>query len=444
MRTFLQFSIEHPDDFTNRLLRWGSSFRYLSFMNSNKDSRISGRVESNSYDLIAAIGAASILSGKNPDRFEALKEYHFQKQDWLFGHLSYDLKNQTENLSSENEDGICFPEIHFFQARYLFLLKGNHLSIGYLGELSDEKEIRALFFSISNDGSERKKEMKLPVSGIAVTPKIKREAYIETVHKIKQHINLGEVYELNFCMEFFAEGIEINPVDTYLRLNEISKSPFSVFYRLDDRFLLSASPERFLKKSGNRLLSQPMKGTCRRGASEAEDKRLKDQLSLSRKEQNENVMIVDLVRNDLSRSAKRGSVVVEELFGVYSFKQVHQMISSISAELEPDIHFVDAIKYAFPMGSMTGAPKVKAMELIEQYESTRRGLYSGAVGYLTENGDFDFNVVIRSILYNHSANYLSFTVGSAITSQSDAQQEYEECLLKAKAMLETLNHAGAI
>jgi para-aminobenzoate synthetase component 1 len=152
----------------------------------------------------------------------------------------------------------------------------------------------------------------------------------------------------------------------------------------------------------------------------------------------ENLMIVDLVRNDLAKSSKPGSVKVEELFGIYSFKQLHQMISTVSSIKRENVDPVEVIKNAFPMGSMTGAPKIRAMELIEKYETTKRGVYSGASGYFTPEMDFDFNVLIRSIFYNDTANKLSFQVGSAITYDADPEYEYKECLLKAKAIFEIL------
>jgi para-aminobenzoate synthetase component I len=273
---------------------------------------------------------------------------------------------------------------------------------------------------------------------VQVRPRISREHYLAQVEKIKKHIKLGDVYEMNFCQEFYAENAAIDPGDVYRELNAISATPFSAFCRLNDHYLLCASPERFLSKSGSRLVSQPIKGTARRGITPAEDEQLKKALAASEKERSENVMIVDLVRNDLSRIAKRGSVKVDELFGIHTFEQVHQMISTVSAEVKEDISFIDIIRATFPMGSMTGAPKVRAMQLIEEYESSKRGLYSGAVGYIDPSGDFDLNVVIRSILYNSASRYLSFTVGGAITDRSDAGQEYEECMIKAAAMLRVL------
>jgi para-aminobenzoate synthetase component 1 len=218
----------------------------------------------------------------------------------------------------------------------------------------------------------------------------------------------------------------------------LSKAPFSCYFKFDGKYLLSASPERFLKKQGSKLISMPIKGTARRGKNIEDDLALRRKLLADQKERSENVMIVDLVRNDLSRSSVEGSVKVEELFGIKTFPQVHQMVSTITGVLRDDVHFVDAIRNAFPMGSMTGAPKVRAMELIEQYEKSKRGLYSGAVGYITPEGDFDFNVVIRSLLYNSLNHYLSFHVGSAIVFDSAPEKEYEECLLKAKALIQVL------
>lgn len=193
-----------------------------------------------------------------------------------------------------------------------------------------------------------------------------------------------------------------------------------------------------MAKRGNKLISQPIKGTAKRGVNEVEDEALKQELRTQAKELQENVMIVDLVRNDLTRSAKQGTVKTEELYTIHSFKQVHQMISTVVCELRDDIGAVEAIKNTFPMGSMTGAPKFSAMQLMEQYELTKRGVYSGAIGYFDPDNDFDFNVVIRSLLYNSAENYLSFHAGSAITYHADPEKEYDECLLKAKAIMEVL------
>ncbi|HMG82080.1 MAG TPA: anthranilate synthase component I family protein, partial [Ferruginibacter sp.] len=242
-------------------------------------------------------------------------------------------------------------------------------------------------------------------------------------------------YELNFCQEFYAEPASIDPIAVYQQLTKLSPNPFAALYKLNDRYCLCASPERYLKKMGETVISQPIKGTAKRDlANKLLDEERKTSLLNSNKERSENVMVVDLVRNDLSKICQEGSVKVDELFGIYSFPQVHQMISTVSGRLQNDIHWVDAIKATFPMGSMTGAPKKRVMELIEKYEQTKRGLFSGSIGYINPEGDFDFNVVIRSILYNSNTQYLSFQTGGAITFYSNAAEEYEESLLKAEAI----------
>ena len=257
---------------------------------------------------------------------------------------------------------------------------------------------------------------------------------------MQKHILLGDIYEANYCMEYFAEQASINPLTVYSNLNTISQAPFSVFLKLDKQFLLSASPERYLKKIEQKVISQPIKGTAKRNENPEEDAALIERLKNDPKEQAENVMIVDLVRNDLSKTAIKNSVKVTEQCAIYSFKQVHQMISTIESEVDLDVSVAKLLKSTFPMGSMTGAPKVSAMQIIEKLENTKRGLYSGSVGYCTPNGDFDFNVIIRSILYNAQNKYLSFSVGSAITAASDVEKEYEECKLKANAMFSVLKN----
>jgi para-aminobenzoate synthetase component 1 len=274
---------------------------------------------------------------------------------------------------------------------------------------------------------------------IELKQRVSREEYIEKVKKIQEHIVAGDVYELNYCVEFYAEQVTLHPLQAYLELTRLSPTPFAGFLKLNQQYLLCASPERFLKRSADKLYSQPIKGTARRSSNPAEDEQIKADLLACEKERAENLMIVDLVRNDLARSSETGSVQVDELFGIYSFKQVHQMISTVSSTIRKEVHPIDAIAHAFPMGSMTGAPKVMAMQLIEQYEQTKRGLYSGALGYLAPNGDFDLNVVIRSIQYNAATGYVNFMVGSAITYDAVPEKEYEECLLKAKAMMQALN-----
>ena len=268
-------------------------------------------------------------------------------------------------------------------------------------------------------------------------PRITKEEYISKVNLLKKHIHRGDIYEVNFCQEFYAENVELNPLHVFQKLMQRSATPFASFLKMEDKYLLSASPERFLKKEGSKVISQPIKGTAKRSDNIIQDEKNKTALFESIKERSENVMIVDLVRNDLSTIAATGSVKVEELFKVYTFPQWHQMISTISAEVDSDVSSLEIIKKCFPMGSMTGAPKLSAMKLIEEYESFKRSIFSGAVGYFNQS-DFDFNVVIRSLVYNAERRVLSLSVGSAITANCDADQEYEECMVKASVLLEIL------
>ncbi len=390
------------------------------------------------FDKLIAVGCVEeFIINDSIDLFEHLQQFYDKRKGWLFGYITYDIKNNIEQLCSENADKLSFPELHFFCPKVVLQINENIVSVFYDADFLSEKETEAIFnlcFSPPNKKSENN------FYEINIQSKITKQEYIDAVNQLKQHIRKGDIYEVNFCQEFFVEDLEMDTVSIYEKLNEISRAPFSAYCKFDKQYLLSASPERFLKKSGNKLISQPIKGTIKRAENKLEDDALKQKLKNDAKERSENVMIVDLVRNDLSRIASRGSVSVDQLFGIYSFKQVHQMISTVSCKLQPITSFTDIIKSTFPMGSMTGAPKVSAMKLIEQFESTKRGLYSGAVGYVTPDGDFDFSVVIRSILHNAENKYTSFMVGSAITDKANAEQEFEECLLKAKAMFEVLNN----
>jgi para-aminobenzoate synthetase component 1 len=361
--------------------------------------------------------------------FENFKKFR-DKNDWLFGFFAYDLKNEIELLSSENVDITEFPQLHFFCPEYIFEINKDRLLVH---SFYDEERIKKLIGEI--DG------LPHPATGkniVNIQPRVNKEEYLASIKKILDHIQLGDIYEVNYCMEYFAEGVTIDPLDVFNKLNEISRAPFSVFYRFGGQYVICASPERFLKKQGNKIISQPIKGTRKRSTNEEEDKKLLLELQQSDKEKTENIMIVDLARNDLSKSAAKGSVMVEELFGAYSFKQVHHLISTVSCVAKEGVDNIDIIKNTFPMASMTGVPKIRAMQLMEAYEKTKRSIYSGSIGYFTPDGDFDLNVVIRSILYNRQKQTLSFSVGSAITAASVPEEEYEECLVKGRAMFEVL------
>jgi para-aminobenzoate synthetase component 1 len=429
LRTNLHKQIANPTNFKQQLLVWSQQFREVVFLDSNQHQDLYSH-----YDCILAVDAFTSLKTDQFNAFEDLKQYQQTTQDWLFGYLSYDLKNDVEVLYSANQDGLQFPDLYFFQPKKLFLLKGNNLEIRYLNMCDDELESDFSDMQLTTDNRQ-------PTT-VNIQQRISKEVYVEKVVKMLEHIHHGDIYEANFCMEFYAENATIHPLEKFVKLNAISQAPFSVFFKNHHHYLLSASPERYLKKDGERIISQPIKGTAKRFADPEQDETSKENLANDPKERAENIMITDLVRNDLSRTAQKGSVKVSELCGIYSFLQVHQMISTITSKLKEEYSAIDVLKTTFPMGSMTGAPKISAMQIIENLEATKRGLYSGAVGYFTPENDFDFNVVIRSILYNQEKQYVSFSVGSAITSQSIPEMEYEECLLKAKAMLEVLVGKG--
>ena len=428
-RTLKKIHLELPLDFKTKLLSWAQQFEQIVYFDSNNYPQ-----KYSSFDAVLAIDAFTELDCNYSDAFEKLKVYKNYTKDYIFGYLSYELKNDTEDLTSDNFDGLHFPDLYFFQPKKLFFIKKNELEIRYLKEFEHEIESDlANIFKQDLKFSKVKHDVK-------IHKRITKKEYLKKLNLILEHIHRGDIYEVNFCQEFYAEKPNINPLDVYLHLNKISKPPFASYLKMKDKFLLSASPERFVTKENNKIISQPIKGTAKRLSNKKADKELAMVLGLDKKERSENIMIVDLVRNDLSKTAIKGSVKVEELCKVYSFDQVHQLISTVTSLVDEKTDSIDVIKSLFPMGSMTGAPKISAMQIIEAQETTKRGLYSGAIGYFTPTNDFDFSVVIRSILYNKTEKYLSYSVGGAITSKSDPEKEYQECLLKAIAMKKALKN----
>ncbi|CAL2084254.1 aminodeoxychorismate synthase component I [Tenacibaculum sp. 190524A05c] len=432
LRTEQTFFLDDVAMFKKQLLTWGQQYETVVFLDSNNYEQ-----QYSSYDAILAVDEFTSVKTDYYQAFEQLKEYQSYTRDYLFGYLSYDLKNDTEELTSNNFDGLNFPDMYFFQPQKIIFIKGNEVSFAYLRMVDDE--IDEDFEQIVN--GESHPEIVRQEEALKVKLRIHKDEYHKKVSKVIDHIKRGDIYEANFCQEFFVENAQINPLETYNHLNKISQPPFATYFKNDELYLLSATPERYIRKEGSKIISQPIKGTAKRFVDPVEDEKNAFDLARDEKERSENIMIVDLVRNDLSRTAKKGSVKVEELCKVYAFKQVHQLISTVVSEIEDDIHPVDVIRDTFPMGSMTGAPKISAMKIIEELEETKRGLYSGTVGYFTPNGDFDFNVVIRSILYNQEKKYISYSVGGAITAKSTPEKEYEECLLKAKAMKYVLTNS---
>lgn len=427
MRTTKTFNIADIESFKAKLLEWSKSFQDVVYLDSNnfKDNY-------SSYDAVLAIDAFTALKTNSGTAIDQLEEYQKTTKDWIFGYLAYDLKNEIEKLSSHNDDALKFPELYFFQPQKIIFIKGEIVECQYLKMVDDELnfdiyEIQNFnYTSIIEENTSK------------IEAKISKVEYIEKIDHVLNHIKRGDIYEMNFCQEFYLKNHNLNAEKCFQNLNTISKPPFACYFKHEHLYAVGASPERFIKKKGNKIISQPIKGTAKRDEDFDADEELKIDLQKNQKEISENVMIVDLVRNDLSKVAKKSSVHVEELCKIYSYEQVHQMISTISAELDNEVTLGDLLRASFPMGSMTGAPKISAMQIIEDLESTKRGLYSGCIGYITPEFDFDFNVVIRSILHNKRKKYTSLMVGSAITQKSEPEKEYEECLLKAKALFEVL------
>jgi len=411
------------------MLNWADQFNICCFLDNHHYN-----ISPHTYECILAVGADHLLEASATNAFQQLQNFSDQHADWLFGHFGYDLKNEIEKLHSKNADRIGFPDLLFFVPSVVLRLEKDKISIG-----SHSMNADSIFENIQETSIASRRD---PLSrSIQIHSRFTKKEYLDTIEKLKEHIHRGDCYEINFCQEFFAENVSLDPLTVYSHLVNVSPNPFSGYYKWNNRYLMCASPERYLKKTGRQLISQPIKGTSERDEDLEADEISRAALSESVKERTENVMIVDLVRNDLSRVCKEGSVGVSELFGIYAFPQVYQMISTITGEMDESIHWVDAVRNTFPMGSMTGAPKKRVMQLIDEYERTRRGIFSGALGYITQEKDFDFNVIIRSIMYNQPAQYLSFQAGSAITYYSNAQVEYDECLLKVEAIKKVLTRS---
>jgi para-aminobenzoate synthetase component 1 len=473
------------------MLSWASRFNICCFLDNHGYG-----LPGHSFECLMASGARHSIRAGAGDALDQLTGFAGLHKDWIFGHLGYGLARETEPSGAQDPrpasgphvsphsaatsgphappdaaapsaprsglpplpDPTGFPDLFFFVPEILVELGPDTIRIGsfqadqaaILAEILDQAvpvfplQPGPSLLSADPAPDQGPSSPRRPHSGArqsipALIPRFSREEYLDVVKRLQAHILRGDCYEINFCQEFFAQPATIDPLQTWFSLSRNSPNPFAAYYRLDEAHLLCASPERYLRRTGNTLLSQPIKGTWPRSPGDpSEDRAGRELLYASSKDRSENVMVVDLVRNDLSKICLPGSVRVEELYGIYTFPHVHQMISSVKGELPPGTGFVDCIRATFPMGSMTGAPKRRVVGLIEQYERSCRGLFSGAVGYVSPAGDFDFNVVIRSILYNQRESYLSYQVGSGITWYSDPVSEYEECLLKAEGIKKAL------
>ena len=418
------FNVENINDFKDKLLFFSKSKENVILLDSNS--------KKNDYEFIFSYGKISELKSFD-NSLDKLDNYIKQVDDWIFGFVSYDLKDEIEGFSSKNLKYFDVPNLSFFQPSTIWVFDGVELKALYF----DEKEL----FDVWNEIN----KIHISCDSIKSNPNVElkgrlsKEEYIKKIKNIKKRIKMGDTYELNFCFDFFNDNTKINPENTFKKLNKLTESPMSVYYKDHHLHVLSSSPERFIKRNKKTIISQPIKGTKKRGKNIDEDVFLINSLKNSIKEKSENHMIVDLVRNDFSRIAKKGSVKVTELSKINTYKNIHQMVSTIEAQIENDMFFSTILKSTFPMGSMTGAPKIKTMKIIDELEETSRGIYSGAIGYIDPNKNFDFNVVIRTIIYDDKLSKISVNVGSGITFKSDPKDEYEECLTKIDALKKSLS-----
>lgn len=376
------------------------------------------------FERLIAWDAHAVLKADGPDPLQELQAFRAKHEDWLLGHISFDLKNKLEPLESSNSSPFAWADLQFFVPKNLvYCQKGQ-----WFLESSSFKSAEELQQACNQD-------LPKDAPPLHYQAQNSLEDYLDDIASLKKELQYGSIYEINYCTLFEARG-PLEPFARYRALRQKHQAPFGGYYRDRSQHLLCFSPERYLRKIGNSLISQPIKGTTPRHPDPEKDEAQKAHLLESEKERAENVMIVDLVRNDLSRTARKNSVSVPELFGLYSFKAVHHMISTVRSELNAEKYSAeDAIRFSFPMGSMTGAPKISALELIDKHEHFKRGIYSGSIGYFDPDGDFDFNVVIRSIQYQEELQIAQVAVGSAITIHCDAEAEYKECLLKAEKLI---------
>ena len=422
------FLLDNPNLFKVQILHWMNQFEVCTFLDTHAYTSPYAAI-----DCIAAIHPISYISLEKVDPAALNAFIQENKGSWIFAHFNYEYHNITKSNNKTNLTG--FPLAYLYTPAVTIELKEKRVTIESVHDNPQVifDQIYALdFLSLGHP---------LPSISTTINPLVHKADYIENIHKILALIRRGDFYEINYCQAFEAALTNAHPVNVYTNLTEVSPTPFACFYKNATDYLLCASPERYLQKKGSRLISQPIKGTIKRNIqNEIEDKLQLETLQNSSKDKSENVMVVDLVRNDLSRICEQGSVAVSELFGIYTYPQVHQMISTITGSVNDKVSFSEILDATFPMGSMTGAPKKSVMETIDLLEPTKRGLYSGTIGYINPTGDFDFNVVIRSIFYNSQSGKANYQVGGGITIYSDPEKEYEECLLKAAAIKKVLSN----
>jgi para-aminobenzoate synthetase component 1 len=376
---------------------------------------------------------AFVVNENNPTDIQKLNQWLAGKTTPVFGYISFEAKKLFEKNSYRNSSSDGSDFLYFFEPEHIWKEEnGKWKALGE--EEPNERSVIEDFLSSYKNVEITSIEEKL------VFEMLESEvSYVEKIQDILNNIQQGQYYETNFCIPLQASGELKDAFVHFSKMNNATEAPHATYFNGDKLQLLCTSPERFIQKKGTQIISQPIKGTIRRGLNSEEDAQNKALLQSSEKERSENIMIVDLVRNDLSRIAEKASVNIKSLCELHTFKTLHHLISTVEAQLPSNITFTEILAATFPMGSMTGAPKISSVKHMEKLEILDRGIYSGSFGVIEPDGNFDFNVIIRSAVYNKEKKQTTIKVGSAITNASNAEAEFEECLLKAASTLSIFN-----
>jgi para-aminobenzoate synthetase component 1 len=403
-----------------KVLYWLKAYNTFSYLDNNEYNN-----KPNRFELLVGVGMQKEVAIHEIDLFSGA---------WIFGHINYDFKNQIyTKLASKNHPHINFTPTSFYIPDIVISIPFGKNIVEITSYNTDPESLYHVI--METNITDTQNYNIVAVENNTWQSDFSQETYIATVTQLQQHIIEGDCYEINLCNGNSVTVAHIHPYELFDTLNQKNPAPFAAFYRRENQFVISTSPERYLYKDNGTIISQPIKGTILRNKEHKQDILLQQQLRNDPKERAENVMITDLVRNDLAQLCKVGSIQVSELFGVYTFSSLHHLISTVQGKLVTTSLY-KMLTTPFPMGSMTGAPKHIVMQLIEHFEKSARGIYSGTIGYITPAQDFDFNVVIRSIVFDANNNQLSFHTGGAITIDSNPQKEWQEICLKATRLKE--------
>ncbi len=386
------------------------------------------------------------VSYSNEDPFELVKRHLENEYEPIedipftggaIGYFSYDLARRLEKLPviSKNQENIADMAVGIYQWVVIIdHLKKQSYLIAHETEQHDWQDLINQFSRIP-------KNIKTEVFSILEKPKsnMDKATYQTAFSKIKKYLKEGDCYQVNLSQRF-SSPCSGDPWIAYKKLREINSAPYSAYLNYPELQVLSSSPERFLKVTEGLVETKPIKGTRPRIGDKNQDKKQIEALKSSKKDRAENVMIVDLLRNDISKNCKEGSVKVPNLFKVESFATVHHLVSTVTGVLEKGHHALDLLRNCFPGGSITGAPKIRSMEIIEELEPNQRGIYCGAIGYIGFNGNMDTNIAIRTLV--HSSNTIRFWAGGGIVNDSNMEEEYQESFDKAEALLNLMEQFG--